>query len=91
MKRYLILCLVFAVLFGNGCSSLSPTIPVASVDGVETPQFPQTEEDAIRYYFGDRKLDLVEGIWTWDNNFYQVAIIRNNTGIHEQVDMIIIR
>ena len=63
----------------------APSLP-SPVDGSEP--FPNSEMDAIPYYFGDRRLDPVEGIWTWDNNTYQIAIIKNNSGVEMQYDYV---
>ena len=43
---------------------------------------------AIETYFRDRELDPVEGIWTWDDNKYQVAIVKDHAGENEHYDYI---
>jgi len=35
---------------------------------------------AIDRYFSARDLAPIEGIWVWDNNTYEIAIVRNTTG-----------
>ena len=50
--------------------------------------FPATEPEAIAHYFEGRNLDSAEGIWTWDNNEYQVAITKNDTDIAQGYDYI---
>lgn len=35
---------------------------------------------AIDLYFGGQTLASIEGIWVWDNNQYEVAIVRNTSG-----------
>src|SRR5437867_1803390 len=35
---------------------------------------------AIERYLAGRELTPIEGIWVWDNNQYEVAIVRNTLG-----------
>ena len=80
---------VLVVVIFHGCAS-APIIPAATVPSVNssTQATPRTETEAIEYYFADRELGSIEGIWTWDKNEYQVAIIKNNTGIESEYDYI---
>lgn len=89
--RFAVVLLVFTL---QGCA---PTIPAQYLYGTapslpsttDTPEsFPSTESAAVKYYFGERDLDPIEGIWTWDDNKYQVAIIKNNTGIEMEYDYV---
>jgi len=59
----------------------------ASVVRVQTPS-PASESEAIMHYFSGRELDLIEGIWTWEDNTYQVAIIQNITGLEPDYDYV---
>jgi S1-C subfamily serine protease len=59
----------------------------ASVVRVQSPS-PASETEAIMHYFSGRELDLIEGIWTWEDNTYQVAIIQNITGLEPDYDYV---
>lgn len=58
--------------------------PVATISG----SHPNTEAEAIEAYLVDHELDLIEGIWTWGDNRYQIALIQNNTGIEPEYDYV---
>ena len=47
---------------------------------------PASEKEAIDVYFGDRDMDVIEGIWVWGDSSFLVAIIRNDTGIYTAYD-----
>lgn len=44
--------------------------------------------DAIDKYFAHKELTPIEGVWVWDNNHYEVAIIRNNTEFYKEYDYV---
>ena len=39
---------------------------------------PLSKEQIINEFFDNKELDLIEGIWLWDNNLYEVAIVKND-------------
>ena len=41
---------------------------------------------ALERYLSGRDLDLVEGIWLWEDSAYEVAIMRNEFGLYPQYD-----
>jgi len=72
----------FTKLSGS-TTDLSPALPAAYFpSGVA----PESEREAIDIYFGDRKLDAIEGIWKWGDSSFLIAIIRNDTGIFPAYD-----
>ena len=81
--RFSLSILFIAIL--HGCAPMAPTPTTASVTAI-SGSHPSTEAGAIETYFADRELDLIEGIWTWDKNEYQIAIIKNNTGFEHEYD-----
>ena len=44
--------------------------------------------DAISKYLAHKELAPIEGVWVWDNNHYEVAIIRNNTEHYKEYDYV---
>ena len=44
--------------------------------------------DVITKYFSQRELTPIEGIWVWDNNHYEVAIIRNTTEHYKEYEFV---
>jgi serine protease Do len=47
-----------------------------------------TKSEIINNYLDSNSLDFVEGIWSWDDNQYEVAIIKNKTNTYSQYDYI---
>lgn len=76
-----ILVLIIAAFSIDGC------VP-ASLIKLPTPIGNLNKNQVIEKYFKDRELDLVEGIWVWDNNAYEVAILKNSFNIYPQYDYI---
>jgi len=68
-------------------SFAKPTSSASSIVRVPSPS-PASEADAVSHYFSGRELDLIEGIWTWDDNNYQVAVTKNDTGLETDYDFI---
>ena len=44
--------------------------------------------DVISKYLANKELAPIEGVWIWDNNHYEVAIIRNNTEHYKEYDYV---
>jgi len=42
--------------------------------------------DAITKYLSSKELTPIEGVWVWDNNTYEAAIIRNTTEYYKEYD-----
>jgi S1-C subfamily serine protease len=38
-----------------------------------------TKQQIIDQKFKNKSLDIIEGIWVWDNNEYEIALIKNDT------------
>ena len=88
MMQSIRFCLsILLIVILHGCAPMAPLPTAASVDG-SVGSHPTNETDAIEHYFADRELDPLEGIWTWDDNIYQIAIIKNNTGIESEYDYV---
>ncbi len=62
-------------IFLYGCATPSPTGKMS-------------KDDIIKKYLIHKKLDPIEGIWRWENELYEVAIIKNRFGIYPQYDFI---
>jgi S1-C subfamily serine protease len=71
----------------SSASSSASSAASSSVLRVQTPS-PASESEAIKRYFAGRELDLIEGIWTWEDNTYQVAIVQNVTGLEPDYDYV---
>jgi S1-C subfamily serine protease len=82
-KGFFTLLLLFTLA---GCTAPMAIAPSSQSTGDAV--VPTTEAAAISRYFSDRELGLVEGIWTWDDNGYQIAIYPNNTGVEEEYDYV---
>ena len=46
----------------------------------------QSKNQIIKNYFETNRLDIIEGIWVWDTNGYEVAIVKNTTSSFPQYD-----
>src|SRR6185369_12507060 len=46
----------------------------------------KNRSDVINKYFAQRELSPIEGVWVWDNNQYEVAIIRNTTEHYKEYE-----
>ena len=44
--------------------------------------------DAIGKYLAHKELAPIEGVWIWDSNHYEVAIIRNHTEHYKEYDYV---
>ena len=44
--------------------------------------------DVINKYLANKELAPIEGVWVWDSNRYEVAIIRNNTEHYKEYDYV---
>lgn len=44
--------------------------------------------DAIGKFLTEKELAPIEGVWIWDSNHYEVAIIRNNTEYYKEYDYV---
>jgi len=80
--KELFYALMIAVIFlAYGCNpALLTTLPkpIGSISKTEI----------INNYLNKNTFDPVEGIWSWDSNDYEVAIIKNNTNTYSQYDYI---
>lgn len=48
----------------------------------------KNRSDAISKYLSHKELVPIEGVWVWDNNQYEAAIIRNNTEHYKEYDYV---
>ncbi|VUX54875.1 protein of unknown function [uncultured Woeseiaceae bacterium] len=88
MAQSIQFCLsILVIVILHGCAPMAPVPSAPSASG-NAGEHPSTEAGAIEIYFADRELDPIEGIWTWDKNEYQVAIVKNNTGIEIEYDYV---
>lgn len=71
--------LLMAGLCAAGC---------ATVITLDKPVGEIGKTEIIEKYFNERELDLVEGVWIWDNGRYEVAIVRNTFDIYPEYDYI---
>lgn len=63
--------LILVFLVGAACATIQAVM-------IALPRAEITNRDeAIQRFLGDRKLVPIEGVWIWDNNHYEVAIIPN--------------
>ena len=44
--------------------------------------------DAIGKYLAHKELAPIEGVWVWDNNNYEAAIIRNTTEVYKEYEYV---
>ncbi len=81
---YTFITLVLVSMILNSCAG---TGGLPSTD-LEKPAGQLQKAEIIEKYFTERGLDLIEGIWIWDDNAYEVAIIKNSFNIYPQYDYI---
>jgi S1-C subfamily serine protease len=62
--------------FGNGSLYDKPPAAILIQDRIA----------AISTYLSGKELEPIEGVWVWDNNDYEVAIIRNTTEHYKGYD-----
>lgn len=49
-----------------------------------------SRNDIISKYLKNRELDLIEGLWVWDDNKYEVCIVKNPSPNNKQYDYVAI-
>lgn len=81
INEFLFVMMLSIIFLIYGCNpALLTTLPkpVGSISKAEI----------INNYLTKNNYDPVEGIWSWDSNDYEVAIIKNNTSTYSQYDYI---
>jgi S1-C subfamily serine protease len=82
LRRHRLFGLILITIAAAACSLHTvPSVPEAAS---------LSRSEVISRYFEGRSLDPVEGIWIWDNNSYEVAIVRNRFDIAPEYDYIAI-
>ncbi len=82
--KYLITFISFSIVsifFFSACNPAMLTTLPKPVGGI-------SKTEIINKYLSKDTYDPVEGIWSWDSNEYEVAIIKNNTTTYSQYDYI---
>lgn len=82
--KYTFINLAFISMLLNGCAGTGG-LPNTNL---EKPAVQLQKAEIIEKYFKGRDLDLIEGIWVWEDNYYEVAITKNSFGIYPQYDYI---
>jgi hypothetical protein len=95
-KRPFAVLLAILILSGlTGCSTDSQGRYVIGAPGFGNARLYEkprpalgikSRSDAISSYLSHQDLAPIEGVWVWDNNRYEVAIIRNNTEHYKEYD-----
>jgi hypothetical protein len=84
----MILARLTIITLALGVAACAPNAPATIDVEPASTEAPRNDGDEFRHYFGDRTLDAVEGVWSWDDDNYRIAIMRNDAGVEQHYDYV---
>ena len=79
---------LFSLLIWTGFLSLFIGTKCLATKILPKPIGELQKSEVVEKYFRGKTLDLIEGIWIWGNNDYEVAILKNSFDVYKEYDYV---